>query len=85
MYWPCRVSGAAGPAWAVVPEGGADGGGVVVMALFPIVLDKRLLRRGGTMQGCTAQAAGRTGRRAIAKRRVSGEDEYSVSCLQRHP
>ena len=79
------VSGAAGPAWAVWPEGGADGGGVVVMALFPIVLDKRLLRRGGTMQGCTAQAAGRIGRRAIAKAEGNGENDTSAICTLRQP
>src|ERR1700716_3393719 len=61
MYWPCMMSGPAG-AWA--GPGGGDGGGVVVMAYF------RCFGGGGTMQGCTAQGAGRRRGRQLPRHRL---------------
>ncbi len=42
-----------------------------------------LLRRGGTMQGCTAQDAGRIRGRAIAKNPPNGDDIFPTICTYR--
>src|SRR4029077_9634674 len=75
MYWPCMMSG---PAGACAGPGAVDGGGgVVVMAYF------RCFGGGGTMQGCTAQGAGRCKGRAIAKTSPKDDDRGTLYCTVR--
>src|SRR5471032_288905 len=68
MYWPCRVSG---PVWAWPGAGGTDEGVSVMICL-------KVGAAGGTMQGCTAQDAGRCGGPAIAKAGPRRDDKALI-------
>src|SRR5690242_1701098 len=64
MYWPCKVSGLTCCCCGCESVGPEAGGGVVVICFFRCWRAEKGVRA-GTMQGCTAQDAGRDDSRQL--------------------